>query len=102
MLFINVLMDIRIKEIEKIAILSRIRLTIDEKGTFGRQLTNILDYMEKLNELNTDDVKPMAYATSLKNVFREDKIESSYAHQEILKLSPSHSNGFFKVPKVIE
>jgi aspartyl-tRNA(Asn)/glutamyl-tRNA(Gln) amidotransferase subunit C len=95
-------MNISIKEIEKIAMLSRIKLTTDEKGTFGKQLTDILDYMEKLNELNTDDVQPMAYATLLRNIFREDNIESSYARQEILKLSPSHSNGFFKVPKVIE
>ncbi len=95
-------MDISIKEIEKIARLSRIMLTTEEKGTYGRQLADILDYMEKLNELNTDDVQPMAYATTLKNVFREDKIKSSYSRQEILKLSPSNSNGFFKVPKIIE
>ncbi len=95
-------MDIGIKVIEKVASLSRIELTIEEKSTFRRQLTDILDYMEKLNELNTDDVQPMAYATSLKNVFREDELESSFARQEILKLSPSNINGFFKVPKVIE
>ncbi len=95
-------MDISIKDIEKVASLSRINLTIEEKNTFRRQLTDILDYMEKLNELNTDDVQPMAYATSQKNVFREDKVESSFARQEILELSPSNSNGFFKVPKVIE
>ncbi len=95
-------MDISIKEIEKVASLSRIKLTIEEKNNFRRQLADILDYMEKLNELNTDSVQPMAYATSLKNVFREDKIESSYARQEILNFSPSNSNGFFKVPKVIE
>ncbi len=95
-------MSISIKEIEKIASLSRIKLTTEEKCAFGRQLTNILDYMEKLNELNTEDIQPMAYATTLKNVFREDEIESSYSRQEILKLSPSNSNGFFKVPKVLE
>ncbi len=95
-------MDISIKEIEKVASLSRINLTIEEKNNFRKQLADILDYMEKLNELNTDGVQPMAYATSLKNVFREDKIESSSARQEILNFSPSNSNGFFKVPKVIE
>ncbi len=94
--------NIEIKEIEKVANLSRIKLTIDEKKSFSSQLTDILDYMEKLNELNTDDVPLMAYATKLTNVFREDKTRSSYARQEILKLSPSISNGFFKVPKVIE
>ncbi len=95
-------MDIGIKVIEKVASLSRIKLTVDEKNSFRKQLTDILDYMEKLNELNTDDVPLMAYATSLNNVFREDKIKSSSARQDILKLSPSNINGFFKVPKIIE
>ncbi len=95
-------MDIGVKEIEYIANLSRITLTVDEKNTFAKQLTNILDYIEKLNELDTDEVQPMAYATSLKNVFREDELKSSFSHQKILELSPSSTNGFFKVPKVIE
>jgi aspartyl/glutamyl-tRNA(Asn/Gln) amidotransferase C subunit len=44
----------------------------------------------------------MAYATAQKNIFREDKQESSFPRQKILELSPSSSNGFFKVPKVLE
>ena len=95
-------MDIDIKQIEQIAILSRIKLSDDEKDIFREQLTDILGYIEKLNELDTDDVQPMAYATSLKNVFREDQQESSFPRQEILELSPSSANGFFKVPKVLE
>ncbi len=62
-------MDIGIKQIEQVASLSRIKLTDEEKGIFREQLTDILGYIEKLNELDTDDVQPMAYATSLKNVF---------------------------------
>ncbi|MDP6924319.1 MAG: Asp-tRNA(Asn)/Glu-tRNA(Gln) amidotransferase subunit GatC [Candidatus Scalindua sp.] len=95
-------MDIDIKQIEQIAILSRIKLADDEKNIFREQLTDILGYIEKLNELDTDDVQPMAYATSIKNVFREDQQESSFPRQEILELSPSSANGFFKVPKVLE
>ncbi len=95
-------MDIDIKQIEQIANLSRIKLTDDEKDIFREQLTDILGYIEKLNELDTDDVQPMAYATSIKNVFREDQQKSSFPRQEILELSPSSANGFFKVPKVLE
>ena len=95
-------MDIDIKQIEQIASLSRIKLTEDEKDIFREQLTDILGYIEKLNELDTDDVQPMAYATSIKNVFREDQQKSSFPRQEILELSPSSANGFFKVPKVLE
>ena len=95
-------MDIDIKQIEQIANLSRIKLTDEEKDIFREQLTDILGYIEKLNELDTDDVQPMAYATSIKNVFREDQQRSSFPRQEILELSPSSANGFFKVPKVLE
>ncbi|MCP4253754.1 MAG: Asp-tRNA(Asn)/Glu-tRNA(Gln) amidotransferase subunit GatC [Candidatus Scalindua sp.] len=95
-------MDIDIKQIEKVASLSRIKLTDNEKNIFREQLTDILGYIEKLNELDTDDVQPMAYATSIKNVFREDQQGSSFPRQEILELSPSSANGFFKVPKVLE
>ncbi len=95
-------MDIDIKQIEQVANLSRIKLTDNEKNVFREQLTGILGYIEKLNELDTDDVQPMAYATSIKNVFREDQQESSFPRQEILELSPSSANGFFKVPKVLE
>ena len=95
-------MDIDIKQIEQVANLSRIKLTDNEKNVFREQLTDILGYIEKLNELDTEDVQPMAYATSIKNVFREDQQESSFPRQKILELSPSSVNGFFKVPKVLE
>ena len=95
-------MDIDIKQIEQVANLSRIKLTDNEKNVFREQLTDILGYIEKLNELDTDDVLPMAYATSIKNVFREDQQRSSFPRQEILELSPSSANTFFKVPKVLE
>lgn len=95
-------MDIGLKEIEYIANLSRIALTDEEKNIFKKQLTNVLDYIKKLNELNTDTVKPMAYATDIKNVFREEELTPSLSRQKILDLSPSNVNGFFKVPKVIE
>jgi aspartyl-tRNA(Asn)/glutamyl-tRNA(Gln) amidotransferase subunit C len=95
-------MDIGLKEIEYIANLSRIALTDEEKKTFKKQLTNILDYIKKLNELDTDTVEPMACATGLKNVFRKEELTPSLSRQKILNLSPSNVNGFFKVPKVIE
>ncbi len=95
-------MDIDIKQIEQVATLSRIKLADVEKDIFRVQLADILGYIEKLNELNTDDVTPMAYATSIKNVFREDQQKSSFPRLETLELSPSSVNGFYKVPKVLE
>ena len=95
-------MDIGLKEIKYIGNVSRIMLSDEEKKVFKKQLSNILDYIKKLSELNTDEVKPMAYATELKNVFREDKLKPSFSRQKILDLSTSSVNGFVKVPKILE
>jgi len=95
-------MEIESKEIEYIADLSRIMLSDKEKMVFKNQLADILDYIKKLNKLNTDAVEPMSYTSELNNVFREDKLTPSISRQKILDISPANINGFFKVPKVIE
>lgn len=90
------------EEIDYFANLSRLILNESEKELFTKQLGDILDYMKKLNELDTRNVKPMVYASKLNNVFREDKIIPSISQQQALKNSPSFTLPFFKVPKVIE
>ena len=94
-------MDIGLEEIERIANLSRIVLKDEEKDIFANQLANVLDYIEKINELDTTMVGPMAYATNLTNVFREDELMPSLPRQKTLDISPSNVNSFIKVPKVI-
>ena len=95
-------MDIDSCEIDKVASLSRIKLDDTEKVKFKNQLIHMLEYVEKLNELNTSNVKPFLYASSLKNVFREDTLKASFHRSNILNISPANVNGFFKVPKIIE
>ena len=95
-------MRISKQDVEYIANLSRIKLSEDAKEKFADQMADILDYMEKLNELDTDGVEPMAHATDLRNVFREDKPEKSLEREKSLANSPSQADGFFKVTKVIE
>lgn len=90
------------KEIEYIANLSRIELTEPEKEVFLHQLSGILSYIEKLNKLDTKEVKPMAYTMNVSNVFREDKLEPSISREDALSNAPSKSDAFFKVPKIIE
>ncbi|MBE7446560.1 MAG: Asp-tRNA(Asn)/Glu-tRNA(Gln) amidotransferase subunit GatC [Planctomycetia bacterium] len=89
-------------EVEYIANLSRISLNEREKDMFVHQLNDILSYIEKLNTLDTKNVKPMAYILKVSNVFREDKLETSIPIQDVLINAPSTKSGFFKVPKVIE
>ncbi len=95
-------MGITKKELEHIAVLSRLELNEEEKELFSHQLGDILEYIEKLNELNTEHVEPMAYAATFKNVFREDKTAPSLPQEMALQNSPSQTLGFFKVPKVLD
>jgi aspartyl-tRNA(Asn)/glutamyl-tRNA(Gln) amidotransferase subunit C len=95
-------MDIDSEEIVKIANLSRIKLDTSDTDKFKAQLVKILDYVAKLNELDLNGVKPAFYTTTLKNVFREDILKPSYPRNNVLNLSPSNVNGFYKVSKIIE
>ncbi|MEE9557877.1 MAG: Asp-tRNA(Asn)/Glu-tRNA(Gln) amidotransferase subunit GatC [Candidatus Brocadiales bacterium] len=91
------------KTIDHVALLARLELSDEEKEVFTTQLEDILKHIEKLKELDTSQVEPMAYvATTAKNVFREDEARPSIDLEEALKNAPSRSGDFFKVPKVIE
>lgn len=87
--------------IEYIASLSRIELDNQEKEIFIHQLNNILLYIEKLDKLNTSNVKPMVHTTDMSNVFRDDIEAVSISRKEALFNAPSKMGSFIKVPKVI-
>ncbi len=95
-------MKISRKEIEHIAVLARLSLSEEEKDLFGSQLSSILDYMEKLNELDTRDIDPTSHVLSLHNVMREDTLTSSIPREDALMNAPSRTEKFYRVPKIIE
>jgi len=88
--------------IEHVANLARLNLTEEEKDKMTSEMENIISYVDKLNELDTSNVKPMEHVIPIKNVFREDKVDKSYDRDKILANAPSHEDGCFKVPKVVE
>jgi len=90
------------KEVEYVARLARLRLSEEEKEKFTRQLGDILKYIDKLNELDTEKVEPTFHVLQLSNVFREDKVKPSLTQEEILANAPEVEAGHFKVKKVIE
>jgi aspartyl-tRNA(Asn)/glutamyl-tRNA(Gln) amidotransferase subunit C len=94
-------MPITIKDVEYIANLARLEFKEEEKEKFTEQFNRILEYMSKLNELDTTNVEPLYHVIDIKNVFREDIVKPSYPREEILKNAPSRTEYFFKVPKVI-
>lgn len=95
-------MKISRKEIEHIATLARLYLSEEEKDLYGAQLSSILDYMEKLNELDTEDIEPTSHVLPLSNVMREDIPGHSISREEALMNAPDHTDKFYRVPKIIE
>jgi aspartyl-tRNA(Asn)/glutamyl-tRNA(Gln) amidotransferase subunit C len=93
---------ISIEEIEHIASLARLSLTEKEKELFGSQLSSILDYMEKLNELDTRNIEPTSHVLPLSNVMRNDVPGPSIPREDALMNAPDHTEKFFRVPKIIE
>jgi aspartyl-tRNA(Asn)/glutamyl-tRNA(Gln) amidotransferase subunit C len=81
--------------------LSRIELTAQQVDTFAGQLASILSYFDKLSELNTDNVEPMAHAVELRNVLADDVPHQSLTAEQALANAPQRDGDFFKVPKVI-
>lgn len=89
-------------EIDHIALLARLELTDEEKGLFSKQVGSIIKYVDKLNELDIEDVEPTAHVLPIKNVFREDELRESLPREKTLQNAPRKSDGFFRVPKIIE
>ncbi len=96
------MMKISKEEIEHIATLARLSLSGEEKELFGSQLSSVLNYMEKLNELDTKDVEPTSHVLSLSNVMRDDIPKTSIPKEDALRNAPDHTEKFFRVPKIIE
>ncbi len=94
-------MSITRKDVEYIAQLARLRFKDEELENFTHQLNEILNYVEKLNELDTTNVEPLNHPVENVNVFRSDELKPSVQTEAALKNAPDRTDDFFKVPKVI-
>ncbi len=95
-------MKITRREVEHIAHLARLEFTGQELESFTGQLNNILDYFDKLLEVETASVKPTSHAVKVANVFREDQAAPSVPREAGLANAPDPEKGMFRVPKIIE
>lgn len=86
---------------EYLEILSQISLTEEEKQETAGELKKILAYMEKLEELDTDGVKPMSHVFPVQNVFREDIVEREDQWEALLENAPQKKEGQYLVPKTV-
>ena len=94
-------MKITKKEVEHVAKLARLALKDEEAEQLTRQLSDILTYVEKLNELDTKDVEPTSHVLPVRNVLREDEVSGSIDRGKALVNAPDRTEEFFRVPKVI-
>lgn len=94
-------MSVSKKDVEYIARLARLQLRVDEIESYTNQLNKILEYMDKLNELDTSNVIPLSHPVEKTNIFREDELKKSVSREEALKNAPDRTEDFFKVPKII-
>ena len=92
---------IDIATVRHIGRLSRIELSGEQEQLFGRQIGAILGYFDKLQELDTQDVEPMAHAVELRNVFADDEPRQGLTTEQALANAPQRDGDFFKTPKVI-
>lgn len=92
-----------LEEVKHIAKLSRLDLSAEETEKYQEQLSSVLEYVEQLSQVDTEEVEPTANVTGLSNIDREDKIiESVITHEDISKNAPEFKDGSFVVPGVFE
>ena len=94
-------MSVTKKDVEYIANLARLSFNEEELEKFTHELNEILNYVEKLNELDTESIEPLSHPIENKNVFRADEVKPSIDREEALKNAPERTEEFFVVPKVI-
>ena len=89
-------------DIDYVAKLANLPLSVEERALFEKQLKDVLTYISKLNEIDTDSIEPIGHITNLQNVLREDKPAPSLSQDDALKNAPKIYNGFFEVDAIFE
>lgn len=95
-------MKISEEEVRYVAKLARLDLDDKRVQAMSETLSDILTYMDKLNELSTDDIPPTLYIGEVETVFRDDEVGESLALDDALQNAPDRVGAFFRVPKIIE
>ena len=88
--------------IDKIAHLARLEFENEAKVEIAKDMNRMLEFVDKLNELNTDNVEPLIYMSNEVNVLREDEVRHDISQKEALQNAPKKDSDYFKVPKVVE
>ena len=95
-------MDISDKLIDKLADLAKLDFEGEEKERIKQDMTKVLSFIEKLNELDTTGVEPLIFMSDSVNLLRDDVVEQTITHEEALKNAPKKDSDYFRVPKFID
>lgn len=95
----NIISD---ETIEYVGILAKLELSEEEKEQAKKDMGSMLDYIDKLGELDTEGVEPMSHVFPISNVFREDVVVNTDMREEILKNAPGQKDGMFVVPRTFD
>ena len=95
----NIISD---ETIEYVGILSKLELSEEEKEQAKKDMGSMLDYIDKLNELDTTGIEPMSHVFPVQNVFREDVVTNGDESEKTLKNAPGEKNNMFMVPRTFD
>ncbi len=88
-------------DVEKVSLLARLLLSPEETESMTRQLGQVVEYVELLDELTTDDIEPLAHAMDLSNVFADDALLPSLDREQALANAPKRDHECYRVPAVL-
>ncbi len=91
-----------IEEVRHVADLAKLRLSEDDIAKFQKQLTDIVEFVGRLQEVDTNNIEPTSQVTGLENVLREDEVKPSLSQEKVLKNAPRTHNGYFVVDAIFE
>ena len=87
--------------IEYVSILAKLELSEEEREQAKKDMGRMLDYIDKLGELDTEGVEPMSHVFPVQNVFREDIVTNSDTREQLLANAPEQKDGMFMVPRIV-
>jgi aspartyl-tRNA(Asn)/glutamyl-tRNA(Gln) amidotransferase subunit C len=90
------------EQVEHVANLARLNLTEEEKEQMTTDMEAIIEFANRINEIDIDNINPTAHIIPVNNVFREDEINLSFSRDELLSNAPNKENGCFSVPRIVE
>lgn len=95
-------MKVSKEEVKHIAELARLNLEEGEEEKYSQQLSQVLEWADKLNNLDVDKLEPTAHVLEMKNVTRADSARETLSNEKALANAPDKEDGYFKVPRIIE